>query len=584
MKASDYICHLITENKIEMVFGYIGGTITHLIDSIAKSDSIEMVNAITEQGAGFAAEGYSRATGKTGIAIATSGPGATNLITAIGSCYFDSSPTMFITGQVNTYEYKYDQPVRQVGFQETEIKKIVEPITKYSVLVDSVETLRFELEKGFFLAQHNRKGPVLLDIPMDIQRQDIDFKHQKSFYDSNEYKLLSVQQPDLSEVIDDLISSIELSERPIILAGGGVCVGGARDLFSDFIRKTNIPVVYSLMGKDSISDDYKYNLGLIGCYGNRYSNMALANSDLLIVLGSRLDSRQTGTDTKTFARSAKIFQIDIDPTELCRTLKHAIPVHADLKYFLSELNLCPLSHKKEGAWHKRLLEYKKKYPSTRSINKTEKVPNKIIEIISNNLKDNDIICVDVGQHQMWTAQTARVKTRQLYLFSGGMGAMGFAMPVAIGASLSSTRRCIVITGDGSMQMNIQELEVIKRRKIPVKIIIMNNSCLGMVRQFQELYFNKRYMSTVDDYSAPDFTRIADAYGLDSETINIKDGYDKHIKKFLSDDTPGVMNVILPQRMTEVEPKLIINHSIEDMYPFLSREELSDMMMIPTVKE
>jgi acetolactate synthase-1/2/3 large subunit len=581
MKASDYIIEFLVDNKIDKVFGYIGGAIAHLYDSLDKNPNIEIVNTINEQGAGFAAEGYARITGKTGIATATSGPGATNLITPIGSCFFDSIPTLFITGQVNTYEYKYNKPVRQIGFQETDIVSIVKPITKYAVMVDNIKNLKYELEKSYFLTQHGRKGPVLIDIPMNIQRIDFNPKKQKSFFDSNEHKKLIKNE--FAIKYNEIISMLKASKRPILLIGGGSRIANAEESILLFLKKTKLPIVYSLMGKDVVKDDYVYNLGLIGSYGNRYSNLALANADLIIVLGSRLDTRQTGTNLKTFAREAKIIHVDIDLNELNAKIDVDLAINSDVKLIINKL-LTYNFDLKINKWHSRLLQYKKSYPSTIGIDGQVKIPNKVIDIISKYSSNNDIISVDVGQHQMWVAQSFNTRGNQRVLFSGGMGAMGFALPTAIGASLSIKQRVIVIVGDGGFQMNIQELEIIKRRNLPIKVFILNNKNLGMVRQFQEIYFDKKYVGTRKDYSVPNFEAIGKAYGLKSCTVLEMKYLDEIIKNVFNDNIPEIVNICLEEEMTMVEPKLIVNKPIEDMYPFLSREEFKANMIINPIEE
>lgn len=582
MKASDYIVQFLVEQKIDKVFGYIGGAVAHFYDSLDKNKDIEIVNTVHEQGAGFAAEGYARVTGKTGVATATSGPGATNLITPIGSCFFDSVPTLFITGQVNTYEYKYDKPVRQIGFQETDIVSIIQPITKYAVMVDDIANLRYELEKCYFLSQEGRKGPVLIDIPMNIQRSEFDPAQQASFYDSVEYKNYQYQA-DFKNDLLKVVQALNASKRPIILVGGGARISNADIELKQFLQANHFPLVYSLMGKDLIKDNYAYNLGLIGAYGNRYGNMALANSDLILVLGSRLDTRQTGTDLKTFAREAKIIQVDIDKHELGSKINADILIHSDVKTFL-EL-LCQNSFTNDILqWKEKVLSYKEKYSSIIGINQKEKTPNKIIHKIASHLNSYDVVCVDVGQHQMWVAQSLDTKDQQRVLFSGGMGAMGCALPTAIGATLGTGKRSIVIVGDGGFQMNIQELEIIKRRHLPIKIFIMNNTNLGMVRQFQELYFNKNYIGTKKDYSVPNFENIGNAYGIPSSTASTNDEISQKIEEILSDDEPAILDIRLVESITTVEPKLIVNKPIEDMYPFLDREEFTEQMIIKPLDE
>ncbi|HBG49056.1 MAG TPA: acetolactate synthase [Cyanobacteria bacterium UBA9971] len=582
MRASDYIINYLADNKINKIYGYIGGAIAYLADSLYKHPQVEMVNMIHEQGAAFAAEGFARTTGITGVAIATSGPGATNLITSIGSCFFDSIPALFITGQVNTYDYKYNNPRRQVGFQETDIVSIIKPITKYAVMISNTENLRYELEKCLYLSAHGRKGPVLLDIPMNIQRDDIDFDKSKSFFDSEEFQVLSCKNNISKEILADIELIINTSKRPVLLLGGGIRLAFANDELKVFIEKTKIPIVHSLMGTDAVAGNYKYNMGLIGAYGNRYGNFTLANADLIIVLGSRLDTRQTGTNLNLFAREAKIIHVDIDENELnCKNIAN-IKLKTDIKEFLKEINLINFKLNLDF-WHKKILEYKDKYPSVQNINGVIKNPNLLIAQIFNCLKSDDVVCVDVGQHQMWTAQSCCVQTNQRIHFSGGMGSMGFALPCAIGSTIATGKRSIVITGDGGLQMNIQELEILKRRNLPVKIIVMNNQNLGMVRQFQEIYFESRLQSTVIDYSVPDFEKIAKAYGLSAKSIFYYENINDILKEFLEDPLPGLLN-IYTEKFTVVEPKLIINYPIEDMHPFLDRKEFESRMIIKSAVE
>ena len=576
IKISDYIIEFLLSKNINKTFGYIGGAIAHIYHSIDKYKEMEIINCIHEQGAGFAAEGYARITGKSGVAFATSGPGATNLITPIGSCYFDSVPTMFITGQVNTYEYKYDKPVRQIGFQETDIVSIIRPIVKYAVMVDKVEDIRYELEKAYYLSQEGRKGPVLVDIPMNIQRTEVDISSLKSFFDSNEYFELENNKKEKNNIAE-VINLLKESKRPIVLIGGGVRLSNANVELLNYVEKYSIPVVYSLMGKDAISEDYKYNLGLIGSYGNRYGNLALANSDLILVLGSRLDTRQTGTSLDTFAREAKIIQVDVDKNELGSKIKIDIEINSDVKDFIATLNKYEINID-ITEWLKKLKEYKNKFSSTVGFDNNLKIPNYVVSIISKYLQDEDI-CVDVGQHQMWTAQSLNIKATQRVLFSGGMGAMGFALPASIGACIGSNKRTVVIAGDGGIQMNIQELEVINRRKLPIKIFVLNNKNLGMVRQFQELYFDKKYLGTIDDYSVPNLVDIAKAYAIKARKIDDISKLEIELKDIFSSNEPELINIELPVKMTTVEPKLIVNKPIEDMHPFISKDELSSLMII-----
>ncbi|MEA3456758.1 MAG: thiamine pyrophosphate-binding protein [Campylobacterota bacterium] len=576
MKVSDYIINFLVEKKIDRVFGYVGGAIAHLYDSLDKIEEIEIVNTIHEQSAGFAAEAYARVTGKTGVAIATSGPGATNLLTPIGSCFFDSVPTIFITGQVSTREYKYDNPARQIGFQETDIVSIVKPVTKYAVMVDDLQNLRYEMEKAYYLSQEGRKGPVLIDIPSNLQFQSFDPESEESFFESEEYQEYIAKDQVESE-IKKAAEMINHSKRPVILVGGGVRIADAGAELGSLLEKTNIPVIYSLMGKDLVKESYKYNLGFIGGFGNRYGNLTLANSDLLIVLGSRLDGRQVG-NAKTFAREAKIIQVDIDKHELGQKVNTDLIIQSDIKPALEKLNMQQISCD-ITPWLEKVTEYRERFSSTLDVNQKEIIPNTIMDQISQYMKEDDIVCVDVGQHQMWAAQSLGMRDNQRILFSGGMGAMGFALPAAIGATLGTGKRSIVIVGDGGFQMNIQELEVIKRRNLPIKVFIFNNASLGMVRLQQEQYNEENYVGTEKDYSAPNFKDIGLAYGIKSCEVSGMKAINECIKSSLESDESEVIDIRLTESKNQLEPRLAIDRPMEDMLPLVDWDELERLMLI-----
>lgn len=583
MKVSDYIVDHIQEQGVSHVFEFIGGAIVHLLDSISVRKDIDCVSVRHEQAGAFAAEAYARMNGKLGVAMATSGPGALNLLTGIGSCFFDSVPCLFITGQVNTYEYKFDRPIRQIGFQETDIVSVARPLTKYATMVTEVENIRFEMEKAIFLAQSGRPGPVLLDIPMNIQRAQIEPASLKSFYDSDEYK--EAMQPNgLDEAtIIKVIDLLGKAKRPLILAGGGVRTSDSVELLSTFVKQTGLPVVTSLMGLDVMSHEDPLFCGLIGSYGNRYSNLFVANCDLLLILGSRLDSRQTGTRPDTFARGAQKIHVDIDPNELNSKVKASIAIKANLNHFLAAMNRSISQYHKPDLteWLKMIDTLKKRYPTysyTPEGNEVE--PNRFMAILSSKAKACSAICLDVGQHQMWASQSFRLSEKQRLLNSGGMGAMGFGLPAAIGAALVTGEDTLVIAGDGGIQLNIQELDTIIRLNLPIKILVLNNRSLGMVRQFQDFYMNGRQQSSVNPN--PSFIDIAKAYKIKAFQINTMDDISL-LESFFATKGPAFMEVHLA-KMTEVYPKLVVNRPIEDMYPYLERDELKEVMLIDLVEE
>ncbi|WP_456383344.1 thiamine pyrophosphate-binding protein, partial [Hydrogenimonas sp.] len=569
MKVSDYIAEFLAQNGIDKVFGYIGGNNAHIFDSIDKWEGIEIVNSRHEQGSGFAAEGYARATGKTGVATVTSGPGGTNLVTPIASCFLDSIPSLFIVGDINSFERDKSRGLRQIGFQDIDIAEIVKPITKHAVFVDNLENLRFELEKCHYLAQEGRKGPTLICIPVNFQYQEgYEPEKERSFFESEEYALLSSRQPHIDDAtIEKAAEWINDAQRPVILAGHGVRLSDAEEVLNRILEKTQFPLVHSLMGKDVGKADYPYNLGFIGRWGNRYGNLTLANADLIIALGSRLDALQTGRNTKEFAKHARIIQVDIDGNELAGRIPIDLPILGNVKEFLEKLETKELSPRLE-TWHEKVLEYKKRFPHIFEIDGREKLGNKAVSLLSRFSREGDIYTVDVGENQMVAAQAIDVKADQRVLFTGGLGSMGFALPAAIGAALGTGRRSIVISGDGGFQMNIQELEVIRHRHLPVKIFILNNASLYMVTQMQNAFLAGKHVGTKEDYSAPDFQNVGEAYGIRSHKIFNLDQLEKILESGMQNDDPEIFEFIIPGEKMTVSPLLDYSRPYEDMMPHL----------------
>lgn len=587
MKLSDYVIDFIVKQGVSHIFEFIGGAITHLLDSTVDRDDVECVSVHHEQSGAFAAEAYARINGRLGVAMATSGPGALNMVTGIGSCWFDSVPCLFITGQVNTYEYKFDRLIRQIGFQETDIVSVVKPLTKYAEMVTDAEKIRYHLEKAVYLAQSGRPGPVLLDIPMNIQRAQIEPEQLESFFDSQEYVDLQTDEPCRLERLDEIVNLIASAKRPVILAGGGVRTAQAAADLQKLVETTGIPVVSSLMGLDAVSHDNQEFMGMIGSYGNRYSNLTLANCDFLLILGSRLDSRQTGTRPDTFARAATKVHVDIDPIELQAKVQVDIALQCHIKPFLQALNekLAVAVKPDIAEWLRVINGYRQKYPTRMNPEGSSTIdPNLFMETLSAASTEGDIITLDVGQNQMWAAQSFRLKKGQRMLISGGMGAMGFALPAAMGAAKAAPgTKVFAIAGDGGIQVNIQDMDTIVQHQLPVKIIVLNNGCLGMVRQFQDMYFDGRQQSTVIGYGCPDLGKIAAAYGIPSIRITSSVDADKHLKEALHKDGPAFIEVML-ELATCVNPKLVVNRPIEDMSPELGRDELAREMLIELVEE
>ncbi|HPL82639.1 MAG TPA: thiamine pyrophosphate-binding protein [Candidatus Omnitrophota bacterium] len=576
MKLSDYVIKFIIGEKIKCIFEVCGGSIAHLLNSLYGKNKIADISMHHEQAAAFAAEGYSRASGNIGVALATSGPGATNLITGIGSAYFDNIPCIFITGQVNTYEFKFNKPVRQVGFQETDIVKIIRPLVKEAILVKDPDKIRYYLEKAVFLAKSGRPGPVLLDIPMNIQRADINPSRLKR------YQLPKKRLAINKSLIKKAVNLLSNSSRPIILSGGGVRLANAGKELLRFIQKSGIPVVTSLMGLDSVAHDNDYFTGMIGTYGNRQANLAIANADLVLALGTRFDTRQTGTRPETFARGSKIIHVDIDPHELNNKVKADLIINSDLKDFLKEINRYNIGNKPRlSLWKKQVNLYKKRF--SRPISAVQGIsiePHLLMHMLSTAVPADAIICIDIGQNQMWAAQSLKIRGTQRLLTQGGMAAMGSALSMGIGAAFAQPGKTIVVvTGDGGFQLNIQELETLYHYQLPVKIVLLNNHCYGMVRQFQEQYFSKRYQATVIGYSSPDFQDVVKAYKIKSNKIKLNNEIKGALKRLLRDAKPGFLEVDI-SKASLVTPKLAVNRPLEDQEPYLSEKELAKNMIVP----
>ncbi|MBU1666966.1 thiamine pyrophosphate-binding protein [bacterium] len=578
MKVSDFVVEFLIKNNIDKVFGYIGGNNAHLFDSIDKYESIELVNARHEQGSGFAAEGYARVTSKTGVATVTSGPGATNLATPIASCFLDSVPTLFLVGDINSFERDASRGMRQIGFQDIDIVAMVKPVTKYAVFIDDIHDLRYELEKAYYFTQEGRKGPVLVSLPVNLQYlENYEPENERSFFDSDEYKNMQKSTQIDDQDVDQVTAWINGAKRPVILVGNGVNLANAREELRTFLEKTNIPMVHSLMGKDVVESDYMYNLGFIGRWGNRYGNLTLANTDLIIALGSRIDTLQTGRNTKEFATDAKVIQVDIDQYELGVRIPVDLPILGDVKSFLEKLNRKTL-HVDIETWQSKVLSYKEKYPHQYEIDQSDKLGNQIVSLISKYSRENDIFTIDVGEHQMLAAQSLDVKKGQRVLFTGGLGSMGFALPAAIGAHLGTGHRSIVIAGDGGIQMNIQELEVIHSRNLPIKTFIINNACLYMVTTMQDGFLNANHVGTKKDYSAPDFKKVGEAYGIKSYQASTMSEIEEIIKKSMTSDDCEVIEIQVLGESMAVSPLLDYSRPFEDMSPYLDPQELEEQMI------
>ncbi|HOK79277.1 MAG TPA: biosynthetic-type acetolactate synthase large subunit [bacterium] len=520
MKGSQIIVECLKKEKVEVIFGYPGGVILPLCDALYDS-GIRFILTRHEQGAAHAADGYARASGKVGVCLATSGPGATNLTTGIATAYMDSIPLIAITGQVAT------QLIGNDAFQEVDTTGISRPITKHNYLVKSTEHLSRVFKEAFFIARTGKPGPVLIDIPVDVQRGEADFVYPETI-EIRSYKPVYHGHP---LQIERALSLIDSSRQPLILAGGGVISANASEELRKFAEKTNIPVALTLMGLGSFPTEHPLHLGMVGMHGTRYGNNAIMETDLLIAIGCRFDDRVTGKISE-FAPHAKIIHIDIDPASIGKNVPVEIPIVGDVKIVLSQmLKNCPKPKIKE--WLEKIQQWKEKYPLAYK-NTDGLKPQFVVETISELTQGEAIIATEVGQNQMWAAQYYKFKHPRTFITSGGLGTMGFGFPAAIGAQVARRDKIVIdIAGDGSIQMNIQELSTAVSEKIPVKVVILNNCHLGMVRQWQELFYNKRYAFTCLKGKQPDFVKIAEAYGAIGYRVTKKTELKKILTRALS---------------------------------------------------
>ena len=533
------IIEALKKEKVEVIFGYPGGAVIDIYDELYKNPEIKHVLVRHEQGATHAADGYARSTGKVGVVLVTSGPGSTNTVTGIATAYMDSIPIVVLTGQVPT------QLIGNDAFQEVDTTGITRPITKHNFLVKRVEDLPRILKSAFYIASTGRPGPVVVDIPKDIQQAKGEFNYP------DEIELRSynpVYEPHVRQ-IEKAYSLLEQAERPVLLLGGGVISSGASAEATKLAEKLNLPVTMTLMGLGSFPGDHEQSLGMLGMHGTYYANMAIANCDVLLAVGARFDDRVTGK-VDAFAPGAKIIHIDIDPTSIQKNVKVHVPIVADCKRALTRiLDTVRRVKKPKKYWKERFKEWweqidiwKKRYPLSYREDPNYIKPQFVIEKLYELTKGEAIIATEVGQNQMWTAQYYKFKYPRTLITSGGLGTMGFGFPASIGAQIGNPDKLVIdIAGDGSIQMNIQELATAMEQKLPIKIIILNNGYLGMVRQWQGLFYGKRY-SQVRFQVLPDFVKLAEAYGAVGMKITRPEEVEPTLKKVLNMNSLVILDV------------------------------------------
>lgn len=553
MDGSRVILECLIKEGVDTIFGYPGGAVIPLYDALYDyTDKLNHVRTSHEQGAVHAADGYARSSGKVGVCFLTSGPGATNAITGIATAYMDSSPLVCFSGQVPTALLGKD------SFQEIDITGVTLSVTKHNFLIRKVEDLPKTIKKAFEIANSGRKGPVLIDIPKDLMLEEVDF-NMDDYISSNlenplksEYELK--EDYDNKEKVDLACDLIRESKRPIIYAGGGVKSANEEKLLVDFAKKIDTPVLNTIMGLGNIDRRDDLSIGLIGMHGSKEGNLAISNSDLIIAIGARFSDRVIGKRCE-FAKNAKVIHIDIDPSEINKNIKSEVNLVGDLSSLLKEL-YNKVEKKDNYNWKKEIKAYEDK---EHIIGKDEFHPQNILYLVNKKVGDNTVVVTDVGQHQMWTAKYWDFTLGKSFITSAGLGTMGFGVGAAIGAKLGVPNKNIVlVTGDGSFRMNCNEMATISTYKIPVLILLLNNSTLGMVRQWQKLFSKKRYSQTDVDPSV-DYVMLAKAYGIDGyKATNLKE-----LKDFLSEvnmDKPVFLECVI-NRNYDVYPIVPPNETL-----------------------
>ena len=539
------------------IFGYPGGAVIPIYDEIYSFDKIRHYFTRHEQGAVHAADGYARVSGKVGVCLATSGPGATNLVTGIMTAHMDSIPLLAITGQVRSNLLGRD------AFQETDIVGITVPITKVNYLVQNIKEIPKIIKEAYFIASTGRPGPVLVDIPNDIQQQEISYEEFNRLFDK-EVKLEGYDPTYVGHPVQikRALSLIKKAKKPLIIAGAGVIKSGASKELLELVNKTDMPVATTLLGLGGFPENHDLSLGMLGMHGTVPANFATDEADLVIAAGIRFDDRIAGNPSK-FCEHAKIIHIDIDPAEIDKNKKVDVPIVGDLKNVLAEINK-ELEPKKHTEWTDKVKEWKNEYPlAHRNVGEDKLLPQEVLKAVNDILDGDAIVVTDVGQHQMWAAQYLTFKNPDTIVTSGGAGTMGFGVPAAMGAQVGAKdKKVVLIVGDGGFQMTLEEIMMIRQYNLPVKIVLINNSFLGMVRQWQELFKDRRY-SFVELECNPDFVKIAEAYGIKSERLKTKEDLKNRLKDLILSDEGAIIDCIV-EKEENVFPMIPAGKTVSQM--------------------
>jgi acetolactate synthase-1/2/3 large subunit len=589
MKTSDYIAQFLADQGVADAFVLTGGCIVHIIDSIARNGRIRYIPVQHEQAGAMAADAYARITGNLGVALTTSGPGATNLLTGVCCSYYDSIPVLLITGQVPTSQLKRDSKSRQIGFQETDVVSIYQSVTKYAKLIDDARTIRYELEKAIHIAKSGRPGPVLLDICDDVQRADINPEELESFSPPKK----NSRQATLQTQVDKTIALINQSERPVVILGGGIRLANAVELAQRFIEGSRIPFTLTWAGIDYLPHDNELYVGSFGVTSGRPGNFAVQNADLVIAIGTRLDTHEAGSNLKTFAREARKVVVDVDPAEQEKYALQGMPVDVLITVNVGDFfgtmvdSLDKIVVRDRTNWLNHIQNWRKKYPICIEEYRQQPAwvnPYVFMEELSRLVDAEGVIVTDCGSNLIWTMQGFVVKGDQRIISAFNHSPMGYSLPASMGAALAIPgRQTICITGDGGLQINIQELATIQRHQIDVKIFVMNNHGHGIIQGTQDNWLGGRHHAAHPEFGLPDpdCEQIAQAYGVPTEHIDSHQELVEKIRKVLKTKGPILCNVNLLSG-PQIAPKLLYGRPIEDPDPLLSRDEFHANMLVKPI--
>ena len=550
MTGAEILVECLKKEGVEYMFGYPGGAVIPIFHQLFNAP-FKFILSRHEQGAVHAADGYARASGRVGVVVATSGPGATNLVTGIATAYMDSVPLVIFTGQVST------EMIGNDAFQEADTTGITRPISKHNYLVQDVNDLARIIKEAFYIASTGRPGPVVIDVPVDVSRAEAKFEYPDAV-SLRSYKPVYRGHP---VQINKACKLIEAAKRPVIYAGGGVIISNAAHELREFVKKTGIPITTTLMGLGMYPETDPLSLKMLGMHGTCYANQAVHDSDLLIAIGARFDDRVTGKISE-FIPEAKVIHIDIDPSSVSKNVKVDVPIVGDCKQVLQEINKI-VQPPKIAEWLDSVQKWKHDNPLTYQDTPARIKPQYVVERIYELTAGDAIICTEVGQNQMWAAQFYKYTQPRSFITSGGLGTMGYGFPAAIGAQIARPdKKVFDIAGDGSIQMNVQELIVAVQHRLPIVIAILNNGFLGMVRQWQQLFYEKRYSYTCINF-APDFVKLAEAYGALGIRIEKKGDVDEAIHRALAEKERPVILDFKVDREENVYPMVPAGKTIKD---------------------